>query len=254
MLKKILLASAALFFGSIGFAQTDSAAVEKLRTESGVDPTRIQSRVGYTFLIYDQKADAGQINNRATLTLGVNRWSFAAKYEVISRTTGIPGSGFETGMGDIKFNVLNAFYVKGKNALAASAEFSMPTGKPGFGSQYFSVTPALTYSYTIKQTLIFAVQPQYSFALMKDPAYPELSVLTVRSFLAKFTDNGYFFVFEPRPIFDFGNHTTDFILSPIVGKSLGGGFNLIGLVEIPLTDNFREVRGTLYQFGFNKNF
>jgi hypothetical protein len=89
---------------------------------------------------------------------------------------------------------------------------------------------------------------------MKDPAYPELSVLTVRSFLAKFTDNGYFFVFEPRPIFDFGNHTTDFILSPIVGKSLGGGFNLIGLVEIPLTDNFREVRGTLYQFGFNKNF
>jgi hypothetical protein len=238
----------------LGIAQSDSAQLEQLRTESGLDPTRVQSRVGYTFLIYDQEADAGQITNRASLTLGVNRWSFAAKYEVISKTSGVPGTGFRSGMGDIKFSVLNAFYIKGKSAFAASAEFSMPTGKPEFGSQYLSVTPSVTYSYTITPSLFLATQPQYSFALMKDPAYPELSVLTVRSFLAKFTNSGYFFVFEPRPVFDFGNNKTDFIISPIAGKSIGGGFNLIGLVEIPLTNNFRKVRGTLYQFGFNKNF
>lgn len=89
---------------------------------------------------------------------------------------------------------------------------------------------------------------------MKDPAYPDLSVLTVRSFLAKFTSNGLFFVFEPRFIFDFGNSKTDFLISPIVGKSLEAGFNLIGLLEIPVTSNYRDLRGTLYQFGFNKNF
>jgi hypothetical protein len=79
-------------------------------------------------------------------------------------------------------------------------------------------------------------------------------VLTIRSFLAKFTETGYFFVFEPRPIFDFGNDNFDLILSPIIGKSLGAGFNLIGLAEFPLTNNYRENRGILYQFGFNKNF
>jgi hypothetical protein len=130
----------------------------------------------------------------------------------------------------------------------------MPTGKPEFGSQYFSVTPSMTYSYTFNPSLFFATQPQYSFGLMKDPAYPDLSVLTIRSFLAKFTSSGLFFVFEPRFIFDLANGKTDFLISPIVGKSLGAGFNLIGLLEIPVTSNFRNTRGTLYQFGFNKNF
>jgi hypothetical protein len=235
-------------------AQTDSINIEKLRTESGVDPTRVQSRIGYTILIYDQKERAGQINNRMGFTLGVNRWSFTAKYEVITKTTGIPGTGFSTGFGDLRFSILNAFYVKGNNALAGSVEFSMPTGKPGFGSQYFSATPAITYSYTINPSLFLAIQPQYTFQLMKDPLYPDQRVLTIRSFLAKFTKTGYFFVFEPRPVFDFSKNTVDLIISPIIGKSLGAGFNLIGLAEFPVTNNFGETRGILYQFGFNKNF
>ncbi len=238
------------------FAQTelDSLKLEQLRRESGIDPTRVQSRGGYTFLIYDQEGAAGQINNRLSLNLGVNRWNFSMKYEAVTRTTGEPGSGFSTGMGDIKFSILNAFFVKGKHALAGGAEFSIPTGKPGFGSQYFSVTPSLTYSYTIKPSLFFAVQPQYTFDLMKDPASLSLSVITVRSFLAKFTNNGYFFVFEPRPVIDLTNDSFDLVLSPIIGKALGGGFNLIVLAEFPTNETTIKSRGNLYQFGFNKNF
>jgi hypothetical protein len=256
MKKRYLLALILLTTYSTLFAQlkSDSVDLEKLRKESGIDPTRVQSRAGYSLLMFDQQGSAGQINNRLSLNLGVNTWNFAMKYDVISLTTGEPGTGFTSGMGDIRFSVLNAFYVAGKHALAASAEFSMPTGKPGFGSQYFSATPAITYSYTIKPSLIMAIQPQYTFQLMKDPLYPNLSVLTIRSFLAKFTKTGYFFVFEPRPIFDFGNNTVDFIISPIIGKSLGAGFNLIALAEIPVTNTYRDNKGMLYQLGFNKNF
>lgn len=244
------------FFAEKSFSQseTDSLKLEQLRKESGVDPTRVQSRAGYSLLIYDQEADAGQINNRLSLNLGINHWNFSMKYEAITRTTGEPESGFASGMGDIKFSLLNAFFVKGKHAVAGSVEFSIPTGKPGFGSQYFSITPALTYSYTIKSSLFFAFQPQYSFDLMKDPATPPLSVITLRSFLAKFTKSGYFFVFEPRPVFDLTNETFDLILSPIIGKALGGGFNLIGLAEFPTNETTINKRGNLYQFGFNKNF
>ena len=256
MIKRVLFVLVLLTTYSTLFAQhkPDSVDLEKLRKESGIDPTRVQSRAGYSFLVYDQEGSAGQINNRLSLNLGVNTWNFSMKYDVISRTTGEPGTGFTSGMGDIRFSVLNAFYVEGKHALAASVEFSMPTGKPGFGSQYFSATPAITYSYTINPSLILAFQPQYTFQLMKDPLYPNLSVLTIRSFLAKFTKTGYFFVFEPRPIFDFGNNTVDFIISPIIGKSLGAGFNLIGLAEIPVTNTYRDNKGILYQLGFNKNF
>jgi hypothetical protein len=234
--------------------ETDSSKLEQLRKESGIDPTRVQSRAGYSLLIFDQEDAAGQINNRIALNMGVNRWNLSMKYEAITRTTGEPGSGFSSGMGDIRFSLLNAFFVKGKHALAGAAEFSIPTGKPGFGSQYFSVTPSLTYSFTIKPSLFLAVQPQYTFDLMKDPANPSLSVITVRSFLAKFTNNGYFFVFEPRPVIDLTNDSFDVILSPIIGKALGAGFNLIVLAEFPTNETTIKNRGNLYQFGFNKNF
>ncbi len=235
-------------------SQEDSLALEKIRTESGVDPTRVQSRAGYTILVNDFPGSVDRIANRLSLNLGVNRWSFSGKYEVISKLSNVPGEGFSSGAGDIKVSFLNAFYVKGKNALAGSAEFSVPTGKPGFGTQYFSVTPSLTYSHTINPTLFLAIQPQYTFDLIKDPVYPELSVFTLRAFLAKFTSTGYFFVIEPRPVIDFTNDRTYFVLSPIIGKALGGGFNLIALAEIPATQETKDAFGTIYQFGFNKSF
>jgi hypothetical protein len=130
----------------------------------------------------------------------------------------------------------------------------LPTGKQGFGSQLFSATPALTYSYTINQSLFLAIQPQYTFAIAKDDLYPDLSILTNRIFIAKFTKTGLFYVFEPRTIIDFENKNFDLILSPIVGKSLGAGFNLVGLMEIPTKKSTIDDRGILYQIGFNKNF
>jgi hypothetical protein len=120
-------------------------------------------------LIYDQEDAAGQINNRISLNVGVNHWNLSMKYESITPTTGEPGGGFTSAMDGIKFSLLNAFFVQRKHALAGGAEFSISTGKPGFGSQYFSVTPSLTYFYTIKPSLLLAVQPQYTFELMKDP-------------------------------------------------------------------------------------
>jgi hypothetical protein len=236
------------------FAQSDSIAIDKLRTESGVDPTRVNSRVGYSVLYFDKANNASSISNKLNIILGVNRWSFSVKPEITSMHTGKPGAGFETGFSDLKFSILNAFFIKGKHSLAGSVEFNFPFGKQGFGSQYFSATPAITYSYTINTSLFLAVQPQYSFAIAKDVLMPDLSVLTNRIFLAKFTKTGMFYVFEPRTIFDFENNSFDCILSPIIGKSLGAGFNLIGLMEIPTNQSTVNNRGILYQIGFNKNF
>ena len=226
------------------FAQTDSLAIEKLRTESGVDPTRVNSRVGYSTLYFDKANNASSISNKFSVVLGVNRWSFSIKPEIISFHNGIAGTGFETAFSD----------VKGKNSLAGSVEFSLPIGKQGFGSQMFTATPAITYAYTINPSLFLAVQPQYTFAIAKDNLYQDLSVLTNRIFIAKFTKTGMFYVFEPRTIFDFENDNFDLILSPIIGKSLGAGFNLIGLMEIPTKKSTVNNRGVLYQIGFNKNF
>jgi len=233
--------------------ETDSLALEKLRRESGVDPTRVQSRAGYTFLVFDRAGPDGQIVNRASLNVAVARWNFGMKYEAITQTTEA-GTGFQSSFGDIRFSVLNAFWVSGKHALAGSVEFSMPTAKPTFGVPYFSATPAITYSYTVTPSLFLAFQPQYTFALLKDPEFPDLRVLTLRMFVAKFAKTGYFFVFEPRPVYDITADRFDLIFSPIVGKALGAGFNLIGLVEIPANSFTRDTRGVLYQFGFNKNF
>jgi len=234
--------------------QTDTISIDKLRTESGVDPTRVNSRIGYSVLYYDKSENSASVNNRLNLTIGVNRWSFSIKPEIIALHNGVAGSGFNSGFSDLKFSILNAFYIKGKNSLAGSVEFNLPFGKQDFGSQYFSATPAVTYAYTINTSLFLAVQPQYTFAIAKDELYPDLNVLTTRIFIAKFTNAGAFYVFEPRLIYDFENKSFDFILSPIIGKSLGAGFNLIGLMEIPTRQTTIDSRGILYQIGFNKNF
>jgi hypothetical protein len=204
-------------------------------------------------LYFDKKGDEVSVGNKFSATIGVNRWSFSVKPEIVAINNTIDGS-FESAFSDLKFSILNAFYVNGKNSLAASVEFNIPFGNIGFGSQYFSVTPAITYSRTISSSLFLAIQPQYTFSLAKNTQYPNLRVLTNRIFLAKFTSSGYFYVFEPRTIIDFENKKFDLILSPIIGKSIGAGFNLIGLMEIPTKKSTSESRGVLFQVGFNKNF
>jgi hypothetical protein len=243
-----------LFFCNSINAQSDTLSLDKLRTESGVDPTRVNSRIGYSVLYFDKSDNIASVSNKLNLTLGVNKWSFSIKPEIVALHNGEPGTGFNTGFSDLKFSILNAFYIIGKNSIAGSIEFNLPFGKPDIGSQYFSATPAITYAYTIKTSLFFAIQPQYTFAIAKDEFYPDLSILTIRIFLAKFTKKGTFFVFEPRTVVDFESNNLDMILSPIIGKSLGAGFNLICLMEIPTKQSTIDSRGLLYQIGFNKNF
>jgi hypothetical protein len=240
------------FSSSLVIAQTESD-VDKIRTESGVDPTRVASRFGFTLLFQNPAGPAGQITNRVSMNLGVNMWSLSAKYEVVSVSNGIPGEGFQSNFGDLKFGILNAFYVEGSNAFAGSVEFSVPFGKPGFGSQYFSMTPSVTYSYTIDPSLFLAVQPQYTFNLLKDPSSPALSVLTIRAFIAKFLSSGYFLVIEPRPIYDFTNDNFDLIISPILGKALGAGFNIILIAEFPTKKTTFDNKGPVFWCGFNKS-
>ena len=167
--------------------------VGRLRTESGVDPARVQSRAAFSVLLQGLPGDAGQASMRGSLVQGVNRWSFTLKGDVVAQ-----------------------------------------------------------HSFTINPALFFATHPQYTFHLFKDGAAPDLQVLTIRSFLATFTSSGYFFVFEPRPVFDFANDITDVVLSPIVGKALGAGFNVLPLAEFPTGSKARELRGNLYQVGLQK--
>jgi hypothetical protein len=243
-----------LLVTKLALAQSDTVSIDKLRSESGVDPTRVNSRVGYSVLYFDKSENISSVNNRINLTIGVNRWSFSIKPEIVSLHNGLPETGFKTGFSDLKFSILNAFYIKGRSSIAGSIEFNLPFGNQDFGSQYFSATQAITYAYTINTSLFLAIQPQYTFSIAKDQLYPDLSVLTNRIFIAKFTNSGVFYVFEPRTIFDFENKSFDLILSPIIGKSLGAGFNLICLMEIPTKQSTIDSRGILYQIGFNKNF
>jgi hypothetical protein len=254
-----ILSAGVIFFVWVHFpsnvnAQKENVDLDKVRTESGIDPTRVRTRMDYKILINDKTSDDGKITNRLGLNIGANKWSFAAKYDYIMKTPEIPGTGFQSGFGDLKFSILNAFYADSKNALAGGVEFSLPAGKDGFGNQYFSATLAVTYSYTINPTLFVAVLPQYAFDLMKDPLNADLSLLTFRFYGAKFTPKGYFFVLEPRPIINLETGEFEFILSPIIGKALGGGFNFIVLAELPASKSDYENKGALYQLGFNKSF
>lgn len=235
-------------------SDTEESKIEKIRTESGVDPTRVSSRMGYSIMYYDMEGHKSQINNRLALNLGINRWSLTIKADYISANPGTPGAGFNTGLGDTRFTILNAFYVKGKNSMAGSVEFGLPTGRAGLGTQYFSATPSITFAHSFNPSLFLAIQPQYTFSISKDAAYPPLNVLLARIFLAKFTQSGFFFVIEPRPMYNFENKKFDLIISPLVGKSLGGGFNLIILGEIPTNKETIDDKGVLVQLGFNKNF
>jgi len=91
-------------------AQSDTISVDELRTESGVDPTRVNSRIGYSVLYFDKADNASSVSNKLNLTLGVNRWSFSIRPQIIAIHNGLSGTGFNTGFADLNFSILNAFY------------------------------------------------------------------------------------------------------------------------------------------------
>ena len=87
----VLMLTALPLVGLKAQDKTDSLKLEKIRAESGVDPTRVMSRVGYTVLVYDKTGSAGQLNNRLSMNVGVSRWSFSAKYDAVMISPIIPG-------------------------------------------------------------------------------------------------------------------------------------------------------------------
>ncbi len=232
--------------------------IDEVRTQSGVDPTRITSRFGFSTTFFDRPADNALIRNRLSATFGVDNWSFQLKAESMSANT-IPGEGFRTGFGDLKFAVLNSFYTKGRHALAGSLDVVLPTASrsiaqaAGMGS-HMLMTAAVTYAFTVTPSFFVAAEPQYTFTLAKSKGLPDANIFTVRLFMAYFFKSGFFMVLEPRPIYDITNKQFSMYLSPIVGKTLGGGFNLIAMAEIPLNKSTMQKAGATYIIGFNRVF
>lgn len=259
MKKYLLLLSCIIFLPVIASTQTvqtkveTEEAIEKIRTESGVDPTRVSSRFGYSVTFFDKADSKSQVSNRVSLYLGIKRWLFTIRGELASINNNTD-NGFSTGLGDTKFSVQNTFFIKGKFAMVLAADIIAPTGKMGFGTQYFSISPSLVVSYSIDPSMFIAIQPQYSFAPARNRIYPKMNALTARVFFAKFTKTGWYFLLEPRPGYDFTGKRFEMIISPLIGKSLGGGFNLITMAELPATKTTANTRGYSYLLGFNMNF
>jgi hypothetical protein len=232
--------------------QEDTTAIEHIRAESGLDPIIIHSKIAFTSFINDPKGPSGRIANSVSLSLSVKRWSIGLKGSLVSVMSGNPGEGFHSAAGDFELSLQNKVYAHGKHAIAVTGVLAFPTGKMGYGSQYFSFTPVLTYIYALKPSVIFALQPQYSFHVMKDQLYPGLSLLTVRALAAKFTKTGLVFGMEMKPIINIEANIFYLFTTLFVGKSLGAGFNILFLCDAPANKPAVE-KGPTFQFGINRN-
>jgi hypothetical protein len=234
-------------------AQTDTLSIENIRGLTGIDPIIIHSKIQNNLYVLDTKGPSAKITNTLGVSFGVKRWSTSMKVSAVSLISGSPGEGFKSGFGDMKLSVQNRIYSKNKHSVAVSGELAVPTGKPGFGSQYFSFTPILTYTYSIMPSLLFALQPQYSFHLIKDPLSPDLSTVTVRSLLAKFTKKGSAYGLEVKPMLNLATNKFTAFLSPFFSNSLGGGFNMLLMCDLPV-NSYAVETGPTYQVGINRNF
>jgi hypothetical protein len=232
--------------------QEDTTSIEHIRAESGVDPIIIHSKIAFTSYINDPKGPSGRIINSLSLTLGIQRWTMGLKGSLVSVLSGIPGEGFHTGVGDFELSLQNKVYAHGKQAVAVTGVLAFPTGKIGYGSQYFSFTPVLTYLYALNPSIIFALQPQYSLHIMKDPVYPNLRLLTFRALAAKFTKTGIVFGLEMKPIINIEANIFYLYTSFFVGKSLGAGFNILFLCDIPVNKPAMG-KGPTFQLGISRN-
>lgn len=246
------------FFSTYVTAQTETkqesttSIIEHVRAESGVDPITIRSKIVFTSFINDPKGPSGRITNSLNLTLGIKRWSMGLGGSFVSLMTGNPGEGFHSGVGDFVLSLQNKIYAHGKQAMAVAGVLTFPTGQSGYGSQYFSFTPVLTYLYAFKPSVIFVLQPQYSMHIMKDPLSPNLRLLTIRALAAQFTKTGFVFGLEMKPIINIEADIFYLYVSPFFGKSLGAGFNLLFLCDIPVNKPAIG-KGLVFQLGINRN-
>ena len=236
-----------------GNKEKDTTSMETHRAQSGIDPITIKSRVMFTSYLYDTKGPSGTINNTAGFMIGIKKWYLGMYGSAVSVMTGKPGEGFSTGAGDVLLTVQNRIYMHGRHGVAITGAIEYPTGKRGFGTQYLSFTPVLTYLYAFNPSLIIVVQPQYTFHLMKDPAYPPLSLLSARVILAKFRRTGTAYGIEAKPAINLQSNVFYAYVSPFLSKALGAGFNLVLLADLPLNKNAVD-KGPTYEIGLNRFF
>jgi hypothetical protein len=219
-----------------------------------VDPTRVLSRASVAFDATDFPGDAFVSGVLPKFVVGVGAWSLTFETRFASLSSGLPGASIVSGVGDAGFTVLNAFHVKGPHALAAAGKVVVPLGNSQISRQAVTFTPSFTWAFTLSPEMLVAIQPQYTWSLLHADAVPPQSLITVRSFLAMFRPSGWFYVGEVRLLQDFEADQFDVVLSPIVGKNLGRGFNLSALAEVPVTSDGRDLYGVTGKVGVQKAF
>ena len=233
--------------------QKDTASMEHIRGQSGIDPIIIHSKMQYNLSVLDTKGPSARITFSPGVSFGVKGWGVGVKGSAVSDFSGLAGDGFQSGFGDIHLSLQKRILNAGIHSIAVAGDLALPTGKAGFGSQYFSVTPILTYTCALKPSLILAIQPQYTFQLMKDPLYPDLKVLTFRTLLAKFTKHGHSFGLELKPNLNLAAQKFDLFISPFLSLNITSGFNMLLLCDIPANQSATKT-GPTFQLGINRNF
>ena len=99
-------------FASFAQEPEEHLSLDEVRTQSGVDPTRIISKIGFSTWYFDKEAGNAQVNNRISATFGVDDWAFNVRMDLVS-INNVPGRrGFVTGAGNMKVNILNSFYIR----------------------------------------------------------------------------------------------------------------------------------------------
>jgi hypothetical protein len=232
----------------------DSAAAERVRTESGIDPTRIVSVAGVGFEVVDFPGDRFASAVIPRLGIGAGAWSAALDTRLAATYAGEPGASLVTGLGDVGLTLVRAFRPAARHAVAVGAELSLPVGRPEIGGRAVSVTPSVTWAWTLRPWLVVAAQPQYERSLLRASDAPATSILTLRGFVAVFRPSGWFYVLEGRVREDFELGRSYAQVAPVVGKNIGRGFNLAATLDLPLSSAARDRFGVLWRVGVQRVF
>ena len=80
-------------FASFAQEPEEHLSLDEVRTQSGVDPTRIISKIGFSTWYFDKEAGNAQVNNRISATFGVDDWAFNVRMDLRldKQRTGPPG-------------------------------------------------------------------------------------------------------------------------------------------------------------------
>jgi hypothetical protein len=254
-LRPVALALALLLAAGAAAAQApDSAAADRVRTESGIDPTRIVSAVGVGFEVVDFPGDRFASAVIPRLGIGAGAWSASLDTRLAATYSGEPGAPLVTGLGDVGLTLVRAVLPSARHSLALAAELVLPVGDPAIGGRAVRITPSVTWAWTVRPWLVVAAQPQYERTLLRPSEVPAVSLLTLRGFVAVFRPSGWFYVLEARVRQDFEAERSYVQVAPVVGKNIGRSVNLAARLDLPISGTARERYGVVYRVGVQRVF